>query len=142
LLKTSLQIDDSENISVSIYSGEASTKCVMDNLQRVRMAFPSLPSEFYDILSNRIIDKRIGDKRLIDAVNHVIDNCIYPTPTIANFITFDKRVKLFAYEQMVKKAEEFGGMIWESYKAVEIPGSDKKVWVHVKDLELMGFEIK
>lgn len=106
------------------------------------MAFPSLPSEFYDILSNRIIDKRIGDKRLIDAVNHVIDNCIYPTPTIANFITFDKRVKLFAYEQMVKKAEEFGGMIWESYKAVEIPGSDKKVWVHVKDLELMGFEIK
>jgi len=44
-----------------------------------------------------------SDERLIDSVNHVIKTCIYPTPTMANFLTFDKRVKLYTYNEVVTK---------------------------------------
>lgn len=59
-------------------------------MQKLKKAFPTLPEEFYDILCERIKEHELTDKRLIKAVNYVIDNCVYPTPTIANFILYDQ----------------------------------------------------
>jgi hypothetical protein len=60
------------------------------NIAKIKKAFPALPVEFYDILCEKIKEHNFTDHRLVKAVNHVIDSCIYPTPTIAQFITFDK----------------------------------------------------
>ena len=82
---------------------------------------------------DRIRANGFSDQRLIDAVNHVIDNCPYPTPSIAQFISFDKKYKIVTYEQMIKKAEEFGTEIWKSYKKLMLPDRSKPVWVHIDE---------
>jgi len=57
-------------------------------MEKIKKAFPSLSGDFYDILCERIKENNFSDKELINAINHVIDTCIYPVPTIANFILF------------------------------------------------------
>jgi len=57
-------------------------------------AFPAIPVQFYDILQERLRANHITDTRLIEAVNHVIDTCHFPTPTIADIIDFDGTQKM------------------------------------------------
>jgi len=102
-------------------------------IARVKAAFPSLPEDFYRVFSERIVDNNFNDTRLTDAINHVIDNCPYPTPTIANFISYDKKVKLNTYEDMLKKTNDLGAEVWNFYKKIEIPGRIKPVWVAIDE---------
>ena len=125
---------------ISIYRGELTTPCVIKNIARVKAAFPSLPKEFYKAFSERIIDNNFNDDRLRDAVNHVIDTCVYPIPTIAQFISFDKKFKVYHYEDMLKKANEFGPGAWGSYKVVKFPDREKIVWVHVDDIKMYNLK--
>jgi len=67
---------------------------------KIRNAFPALTPQFADILIERAIAKGFTAQRLTDAVNHVIDNCQYPSPTLANFLSFDKRVKIISYNEL------------------------------------------
>jgi len=134
---TSVAIQNSE---ISIYKGELTTKNVVKCVSKIKKAFPTLPADFYDVFSERIKDNGFTDERLQDAINNVIDNCIYPVPTIANFISFDKRIKVFTYDEMVKKCNESGPETWNSYKGVLLPGNVKKVWIHVNDIEKYKIE--
>lgn len=84
----------------------------------VLSAFPKLPNTFADILMERALEKGFTDNRLIDAINNVIDNCIYPEPTLANFLSFDKRAKIYNYGQYcdaiaagTQKADNFAKII-------------------------------
>lgn len=120
---------------ISIYKGTITTPCVIKNIARIKAAFPMLPKEFYKTFSERIIDNDFNDDRLRDAVNHVIDTCVYPTPTIAQFISFDRKFKVFSYEEMLKKIDEFGSGVWDSYKSIQFPDRKNKVWVHVDDIK-------
>lgn len=72
----------------------------MEQMARLRKAFPQLPAGFFEILLDRVEGTGFTDKRLTDAVNNLIDNFNYPNPTIANIIGFDKRVKLLTYSQL------------------------------------------
>jgi hypothetical protein len=127
LSKTSEQED-----SITIYKGELTTNAVIQSLKDIKQAFPVLPVDFYDIFQRRIKANNFCDERLNDAVNFVIDNCVYPTPTVAQFITFDRRVKFYKYEELLKMSNE-NSEIWNSYKAIDI-GLPKKVWFHINDI--------
>jgi hypothetical protein len=59
-------------------------------MEKIKNSFPSLSAGFYDILCDRLKANNFTDEKLQNAVNHVIDTCIYPIPTIANFISFNK----------------------------------------------------
>jgi hypothetical protein len=121
---------------ISIYRGSLiSDENIVKYSIKIRQAFSSLPPEFYGILLEMAKEEKFTDERFRDAVHHVIKTCIYPTPTIAQFISFDKKVKLFTYEDMVKKTEEFGPGIWDSYKPIQFPDRIKKTWVHVDDIK-------
>jgi hypothetical protein len=98
-----LLTDDNGEVEISIYFGEITPQEGVKQAARVKAAFPSLHPEFFTIFLDRMIEKGFSDKRMIDAVNNVIDTCIYPTPTIANFTTFDKRAKLYTYDEVVTK---------------------------------------
>lgn len=100
-------------------------------------AFPELPNEFYDILSERIVDAGFSDERLIDGINNVIDTCMYPRPTIAQFISWDKKVPMFTYDQMLKKSDEAGIGIkfWDYYKSFMLKEKAVRVWIHVNDVK-------
>jgi len=80
---------------ISIYKGKLTQQSVLKNIAIIKKAFPLLPLDFYDVFIDRIKANGFTDERLTDAVNHVIDTCPYPTPTIANFISFDKKISCF-----------------------------------------------
>lgn len=88
-------------------------------MDRIAAAFPQLGGEFYVILAVRINELGIGDQRLMDAVNHVIDNCQYPQPTLAQFLNFDVKVKFYTYAEMLKLNDELNREAFRFYKRLE-----------------------
>jgi hypothetical protein len=122
---------DSSQNEISIYQGELTPIHVLKEIARTKISFPSLPDSFFDILRDRIEDNNFTDQRLTDAVNNVIDNCVYPIPTIANFITFDRRIKLYTYSQYCKLADEGDG---KNYLPVKVGNNTKPVWAHINDI--------
>ena len=128
---------DGECMSVSAYKDNSTTQGLINGITRIKKAFPSLPIEFYEILKERIQSKGFTDKRFADAVNSVIDTCVYPTPTIAQFISWDKRIPMFTYEQICKKFDEsgLGAKFWTYYKSLQFNDKATRVWIHVNDVE-------
>jgi len=122
--------------SVSIYNGELTTQGIIEQVKKLKKAFPALPAGFYDVLTDRIKELKISDARLTDAVNHVIDTCMYPTPTIANIISWDVKIKLLTYDDMIDMVQHSGPVVWDNYKAVEPPRDvPVRVYAHVNDIE-------
>lgn len=119
---------------VSIYTGELTAQGLVENVVKIRKAFVALPDGYYDILIERIKANGFSDSRLEDAVNHVIETCPYPTPTIANFISYDKTVNVMTYDEIMKKADK-GEITWGQYRSVKLIGRPRPVWVHVNDVE-------
>jgi hypothetical protein len=128
------------NNEISIYKGELTLNNIAQCTARIKKSFPALPVGFYEVFAERIKANGFTDDRLQDAVANVIDTCPYPTPTIANFISFDKTIKIYHYHQMIKMADELGKEIWNSYMPVKFPDRAKLVWVHVDDIKKYHFE--
>lgn len=80
---------------VSRYKGVLTEKGIVEGVAVISKTFPALPVGFFDILIDRIKACRFSDERFHDAIVNVIDTCHYPTPTIADFIQFDKRIPCF-----------------------------------------------
>ena len=64
---------------------------------------------------------QFSDQRMIDSIGYVIDNCLYPTPTIANLISYDRRVKLYTYQEVCEYVDRGGQM--EDFIKREIRGT-------------------
>jgi hypothetical protein len=108
---------------ISIYKDNLLTSCIVKNIAKIKSAFPSLPKGFYEIFSERITEDNFTSDRLTDAVNFVIDNCTYPTPTVAQFISFDKRVKVYKYPEIVEMVETgIDSNAFARYKRIELEG--------------------
>jgi hypothetical protein len=132
------QIDRNE---ISVYSGELTTLCVIQQVKKIKAAFPSLPIGFYEVLEDRIKELNFSDQKLIDAVNNLIDTCIYPTPTIASLLSWDKRIKLYSYYDMVNMTDKYGASVWDNYKAISIQGISTRVYASKIDIEKYNLEI-
>tara|TARA_R110000796_G_scaffold213660_1_gene329734 strand:- start:66 stop:461 length:396 start_codon:yes stop_codon:yes gene_type:complete len=120
---------------MSAYSSELTAQGVAKAMKKVVFGFPKLPIEFHSVLKERVKELGIGDDRLMDAVNHVIDNCIYPEPTIAQFLSFDSRIKLYDYNQYVELNNQLSGLAGKHYKSIEVPGQSKPMWAKISDIE-------
>lgn len=109
----------------------------------IKKSYPALNKGFYDTLDDRIRANGFTKTRLKEAVEFVIDNCRYPTPTIADFISFDRTVKFKTYDEMCLLAERVEG-IWEQWLPVKFPDRPKVVWIHANDIEqykLQGYMV-
>lgn len=122
-------------MSISVYEGNLTTENWIDNVKRMKKAFPALPEGFYDVLAERVTEHTFTDERMSDAVKNVIDTCIYPQPTIAQFISFDRRIKILTYEDMLRKTDEVGDWIWKHYKPIQLPDRETKCWIHIDDIK-------
>ncbi len=138
--------DQSENIlpqiekdEISLYRGELTAKCVVESTAKIAKAFPQLTPGFYDMLMERIKEKGFCDERLKDAVSFVIDNCPYPTPTLANFVSFDRTLKIKTYDEMCKEALT-SESIWREWLPVKYPDMPRTVWVHANDIVKHGLQ--
>jgi len=125
----------SEN-EISIYrGGELSVKNIVEQVAKIQIAFPQLHSDFFKVFNARVTEKGFSDQRLIDATNYVIDNCVYPTPTIAQFLSYDQKIPVLRYEDMLKKVDELGASVWKTHKRIKFPERELAVWVHVDDVK-------
>lgn len=123
---------DEKGAEISVYRGELSAKVVSHSVAKTKAAFPSLPPEFYKILIDRVKEKGFSDERLTDSINNVIDTCQYPTPTLANFLSFDRSVKLLSYQEMCHLVTE-GKASFETYAKVKVKGKTHYVSQSMKD---------
>jgi hypothetical protein len=118
---------------LSVYTGQLTLRTVLEQNLEIAKAFPQLPEGFYETLNRRIKEKKFTDIRLRDAVNHVIDTCQYPVPTVANFISYDKSVQIFTYTDLVKQLNE-DKRAWDYYDQVKVPGLDKPGYARKEDV--------
>jgi hypothetical protein len=134
-----------EQDSISIYTDKkADTREIIAAQVLIKRTYPALHRGFYDTLDDRIRANNFTTARLRDAVSFVIDNCRYPTPTIADFISFDRTVKFKTYDEMCLLAERVED-IWEQWLPVKFPDRPKVVWIHANDIEkykLQDYQIK
>lgn len=134
-LPTSLQTGSEWKSEISIYkNGPLTGPCLVSSIATIQKAFPSLPIGFYDVFTFRLAENGFTDERLKDAVNNVVDTCIYPTPTIAQFISWDKKVKVYKYPEIVKMVEDGDPKAFERYERIEFEGLPEAVWIHVNDV--------
>ena len=123
---------------VSIYTGQLTDKCIVESVATIKKAFPALPLGFYDVFMDVVSENHFTDTRLRDAVKHVICTCQYPQPTIAQFISFDKRFKVYTYSQYCKLCDEGDG---KNYQPVAIKGNEKPVWAHINDIKQLNLQL-
>lgn len=107
---------------------------------KLKKAFPQLPSGFYEILSDRLEENNFTDNRLKDAINNMIDNFTYPIPTVANIISFDKRVKIYSYLDIIEMVNQYGTSVWYQYKPVRKIGNIR-YFASLKDIETYNLEV-
>jgi len=131
-------IQKNDNYSISIYNDDLTLDCVVSEQVKLANAFPGLKKEFFDILSNRLKENGFTDKRLRDSINYLIDNFTYPIPTIANIISFDKRVKLYNYLQLIEKINE--GDKWGNYHPIKKIGN-KYYYASEIDVKTYNLEV-
>ena len=135
-----LESQRKDNRTVSLYTGTLTDKCLLSAVVTIKKAFPALPKDFYDVFMDRIKANEFNDARLNDAICFVIDNCPYPTPTIANFIAFDKRIKLLSYNDYVDMVAKYGPEVNNTYKPVKLPEREKPVWINIDDIKAAKME--
>jgi len=119
--QTLLQSDGGEQ-SISVYGGDLKPETVARCVAKVKAAFPALTKDFFTVFIDRLKDKGFSDERLNEAVNNVIDNCQYPTPTLANFLSFDKRVKVLSYDELCSKVYKLE-VKFDDYTPITINGN-------------------
>lgn len=95
-------------------------------IARMKIIFPNLSAGFFDILLERAKEKGFTNERLTDAVNNVIENCRFPTPSMAEFISFDKRIKLFSYNEVCDKVTR-SEATFEDFEVITIDGEPFRV---------------
>ena len=91
-------------------------------------------NDFFDLLVERIIDKKFTAQRLKDAVNYVIDNFQYKELNISDVIKFDRKIKLYTYNEMCDYVYYNGGTTSEYFESKKINGI--RFWIKKSDLAL------
>ena len=103
-----------KHYELSIYNDSLTPECLSSQIAKVFKAFPNIDDkDYFNILKDRFIKNNFTDNRVKDAVNHVIDTCVYPKPAIAEFLQYDKSIKLLTYSQYAQLGE-----LAEQYKSV------------------------
>lgn len=93
--------------SISVYSGKAATpKEVAVGMKRLKVAFPKMGNEFFNLLAERVVDNGFTSDRLNHAINHVLDNFQYKELNISDIIRFDRRVRLYTHNEVSRMVTE------------------------------------
>ena len=78
------------------------------------------------MLSERVRANKFTTKRLNDAINHLIDNFNYKELNIADIVKFDRKVKLYSYNDVSKMVSK-GEASFTDFAIKEIDGTHYRV---------------
>ena len=133
---SAMRKDESGNLMIDPHFGRQTTKGYAEVTAMAIKAFPKLNADFFELLNERALDKGFSNRKFYECVKNVIDNFNYPEPTLANFLTFDKSLQLYRYDQKLKLIDELGASVANKlYKSVRINGRTKPLWAHIDDIE-------
>jgi len=112
---------------ISVYSGETVSKeQVKREIKNLMAAFPDVTSDFIILLTDRLIDNKFTAERVKDAINHIIDTSPYKRPAIAEIISFDRKMKVFTFEEIQAKCR-WDFKAFEHYEQIEINGKKRYI---------------
>lgn len=100
----------------------------MDKINRLSVAFPKMSKEFFVLLSEYVIKEKFTEERLKDAVDNVITNFQYKELNISDIIRFDKRIKLYTWNDVYKIAGQFPSPDFQIYD------KERKLYAKITDL--------
>lgn len=106
---------------------------------KLRKAFQGLNADWFDILLERAKDRGFTNKRLSDAVNHAIDSCKYPTPTISDIINFDRHIEALTEMELMEKCERMGLSYKHQYVCIDLNG--RPYWIKKRFQEAYKFQL-
>lgn len=111
--RSELLRDENQITTISLYNGDVAEKSeVITEVKKLVAAFPDITNDYIIVLVDRMVQNGFTKKRVTDAVNHVIDNYEYKRPPIAKIISFDKKMRVYTYSEIVAKCNT-------SYRAFE-----------------------
>ncbi|MDR0384528.1 MAG: hypothetical protein LBH60_00450 [Prevotellaceae bacterium] len=117
-----------EGYAVSLYTDSlASPDEIVTAISRLKIAFPKMGIRFFAILSEFIIKHEFTGKRLTDAVDHVISDFQYKELNISDIIRFDRRKRLYTYNEMCTMIHKGEARTTDDFVKREIDG--KLFWV-------------
>lgn len=120
---TKIQCKEGQFSGMSLYNDPLLTsKEEKVGVKLLSYSFPALPATFYEVLHSMLIDESFTGERFKDAVKNVIKTCVYPTPTIASILNWDKTVRLYTYQEMLVLHQEDPD-VFNKFEKIEIPSS-------------------
>lgn len=128
LFRESLQKKESGNTSeISIYSGPVATQVeIKSEVKKLMAAFPQVSNDFLIVLVERMIDKKFTKERVKEAINHVIDTNPYQRPSIADIISFDRKIKVYTYSEISAKCYP-GYSAFDHFEKIDIEGRKRYI---------------
>ena len=128
LFRESLQKKELGNTSeISIYSGPVATQTeIKSEVRKLMAAFPQVSNDFLIVLIERMIDKKFTKERIKEAINHVIDTNPYQRPSIADIISFDRKIKVYTYSEISSKCYP-GYSAFDHFEKIEIEGRKRYI---------------
>lgn len=100
---------------------EAKPKEILIQTGRLKAAFPKMETTFFNLLAERIASNGFTSQRLKDAVNYVLDNFQYKELNVSDIIRFDKKTKLYTYNEVCLLATK-GEAQFSDFEVREING--------------------
>jgi hypothetical protein len=115
---------------LSIYKPDKPTQDVLAwGLKTLQACYPDTNAIVFDILLDRFKANQWGNKKIKDAINHLIETHVYKTINPANILTFDRKRKLYSYNQMIEMVNKFGAQVWDKHDKENING---RIWYFEK----------
>jgi len=124
---------------ISVYKGELSKETFGRCCNTILKVYPRL-TDTIEILKKRLVANGFNDERLIASIEHVIDNFDgwNKHPSIADFIKFDKKVKIYEYHELLSECVDFAPeerkKFLEMFAAIDT-GLEKPRWAKVEHVE-------
>ncbi len=104
-------------------------------IQRLREVFKHNDDDFYKLLSSRVVVNNFTDKKLKDAVSNAIDTFPYKELNVADIINFDKKLKLYNYEEMLR--QNLGTKPFRIVRRTE----NGNLWAKISEIEQLGLKL-
>ena len=131
-------IQDSNEIS--IYKGELTKLALGEAAIKIMRIFPKFPKSMMEEIKEAFVDNKFTDERMFDAIKYVRDT--YEgwdkLPNIANFTSFDRKVKVYTYYELLELYKDVSPEIRKeslnSYALIDV-GLEKPKYAKKEEIE-------
>jgi len=115
--------ENKDCVELSLYKkSEITQEVAIKNIAKLKIVFSDLTQDFYTLLITEMRKRGFSNERFNDATDHVIGTCIYPKPTIAQFLSFNHIIETLTYRQIMKRNDTDRG-IMNLYTSADIDGN-------------------